>query len=286
MENADYIEKFANQLDWSSNEAITPGTITQYLQGLDMVDEFRGHPNQLGKALTFLQAIDSKPLALAGVAYVLTAASYIQSRKYSAYGLGLAQKWLNLAYVIEPENAYIKIIQLYIDMNKSDDHPSGWKPDDLESVSAQIPDNIHVQYIWLDFKCRCKGEKESLAHYESMLKLATTESQEAKAHQRMMSHYFFAIRAMLAMGSKLGTSYFQSIDPYLKQSEKIFSRMKRFSEDDPWFWHNQSILYLMSLKYWKAAKLNKKALSLMTFEAALNVQAEVKKKLGFLYYFT
>ena len=124
---------------------------------------------------------------------------------------------MNLAYATEVDSPDIKIIQMVIDLNQETHHPKDWMPEGLEELTAVMPDNYHLQYLWLDFKCRNRGQKEIFDHYESMLKQAKTPNEHMKAHSRMMSYFLYAIVMFKTIGEHTGTPHVHEMRPYVQK---------------------------------------------------------------------
>ncbi len=146
-------------------------------------------------------------------------------------------------------------------------------------------DHFHVQLAKLSYRCNSQSLKLAVDQYEKLLNIARTKNQQLLAHRRMSEHYMWAMAAFRAIAETTGESPDALLAKYGSKAEEVFARMAPLSQDDPWFWHNYSIVYMIRNRYWRAARCNKKALSLMNFPAARNVQQKLKKKLSFLYKF-
>ncbi len=82
-----------DQMEWPQSDSLTPKALEAYETGIDMVDGYRGEPEHILLALRWFRDTESRPLAYAGIAYALMAASYIQARKYDPKGLTAAEIW-------------------------------------------------------------------------------------------------------------------------------------------------------------------------------------------------
>ena len=68
----------------------------------------------------------------------------------------------------------------------------------------------------------------------------------------------------------------------LDASFTVYNNLAKLTPNDPWMWHNMSLLHLRKGKLVQAWKCNKKALEIMPFENAFNIQRLMRKGLAIL----
>ena len=269
-------------MEWSDDQNISMEARLAYDAGIDLIDGYRGDPKVILEALDQFQAAQSRPYAYAGWAYALMAASYIGGgRKYDMDGLREAQGWLHEANKLVTGRPEIQFVQLLIQLSleQYDAYLETSKELDVAGNEA----NFHIQFAYLDYCLQTQSLKKAEAQFSKTLLLTQTENQKQKTYIRMTHHFLYAVAMFKVLGDTLKTSSKSQMRHYAKKGDYYFQLMSENAQDDPWFWHNYSLLHYNLGNYWKAAKFNKKALSLMPFGAAQKIQTELKKKLSILY---
>ena len=103
-------------LEWPCEMDISQESVLAYEKAIDVVDGAHEETDQLVKALHLFASCGSYPLAAAGIAYTLIAASRQSHGKYVNAGLKAAQMLLNQAREIVDDRIEINFFQLFIDI--------------------------------------------------------------------------------------------------------------------------------------------------------------------------
>lgn len=226
-----------------------------YELGLDLLDSYRGHPAELIEAMKAFLTSSTKAYALAGVAGVLIAASYIQGGNYEESGLQEAEKWLNQAQELEPDRVEINFLEAILYIN--------WKKLDLarkviQFLYADHPDNYHVCLA----EMRYWTEQKNTSQVEHWYR---TAAEAAHANPRRL------VNAL----NNLAKYYLVAVD--YEKAIRAYEQLTKYDPNDPWLWHNLSIAYYETRQDAKAVEANKRALSIMDFGAARHVQEVLKQ---------
>lgn len=104
------------KMDWPGEPRATALGSQTFEMGLDIVDDFNGDLQTLNRALKTFRSGDSRPYALAGVAYMLLAGAVEKDGGYAPTSLDLVLAWLEKAQADEPDRPDINFIeaQVYI----------------------------------------------------------------------------------------------------------------------------------------------------------------------------
>jgi hypothetical protein len=101
----------------------------------------------------------------------------------------------------------------------------------------------------------------------------------------MAYHYLWAMRVFRTLGSVLHVSSRDDVGEYGQKTKYYIDEIHKLSPDDPYLWHDYSMLYYLQGNYFKAAHYNKKVLKTKSFQGALAIREKLKKRLFLLYYF-
>lgn len=252
-----YLASAAEKVNTPPETTITPNALSTYKKGLDRVNNYRGHPAILFQALQLFEESGCEPLFYAGVAYALFAASYVQSITYEKAGLTAAQSWLARAQTIAPDVPEINFIGLFLLLylgQTAEAHALA------QSLTAAEPLGYYVRTALLDYYTIKQDEAKLTATYQEALALAKTIDRRAYLHSRMGRYYMLLKR--------------------LPKSLAAYRELAQITPNDPWMWHNMSIIHLARHNYWKALRCNKIALQIMDFGNARHVRQLIYGRIG------
>lgn len=237
-------------------EATNQGRQT-YEIGLEKVDEYKGDPKTLLAALRIFQTCNSQPYTFAGVAYSLITASREQDGSYHQEGLDAAMLWLEKAQALAPDIVIINMIEAFV-------YVYGGRFEDARLVLDYLldiePNNLYLMQAEIAYWQRQKKLDEAVKWYQKAID--TADNVPRKLHLR----------------NSLGDCYLE-----LGQDEKaleIYQEAIHFSKENPWLWHNISIIYFNQEDYKEASRYNKVALKLLDFPEAREMETEIKARMG------
>lgn len=109
-----------NKMSWDGQPHRTPLGVQTYQMAVDIISEYAGDVKVFDQALKRIRAGDSRPYRLAGVAFMLTAASREKDGSYNQAGLEEAMSWLEKAQADEPDMADINFVEsrIYLHSNQ------------------------------------------------------------------------------------------------------------------------------------------------------------------------
>jgi tetratricopeptide (TPR) repeat protein len=251
------ILQVAHQMEWPPNRSIIPGSQAIYEQGLDLVNTYRGHPQVLLEALKIFQATNVLPYALAGLAATLIRASYESGKDFDEEGLKEAFRWMKHAQSMAGNRLEINFVEawLYID----------WKQPEkarqiLDQLSMQEQGSANYFLAITEFYYWDRQNKiEKVQFWRDRAKVLAKNNNQHFYVQAMLSWYYLSNNMYV---------------DYIKEAQQI----TMVAPADPWLWHNLSIAYIQLKIYPEAEKCNKKALELMEFGAARDIEKILKKR--------
>lgn len=247
------------QMEWSSNNEINEIAIRAYDIALDEVDGYRGDPKPLQKALRSLQTGNCRPLAYAGIAYILIAASEEKDGNYAAEGLAEAMKWLEKAQEIIPDSLNINFIEalVYIYSNRLDDARLI-----LDYLQGQTDIPHYRLAVTEAILAQREGDLQALNYWTEVAEQAATNvPQRLRLIGRIADAYMDA------------ENYDQALEHYKKAIH--------FDRENPILWHKVSLIYWRQENYEEAQRFNQQVLKLdATIKPAQKMAAALKEKLG------
>ena len=228
-----------------------------YEIGLEKVDEFKGDPKTLAAALRIFQTCNSQPYIFAGVAYTLIAAAREADESYAENGLDAAMDWLEKAQELAPDIVSINMIEALIYIYSERYEDARLILDYLLSIQS---DNHYLIVAEIAYWQRQNMLEEAVEWYEKGIDAAET------------------VPRKLRLRNRLGDCYleFEMYDEALK----IYHEATHFAKEDPWLWHNMSVIYFNKEDYKEAAHYNKLALDLLEFPEAKEMEQALRAKLG------
>jgi tetratricopeptide (TPR) repeat protein len=228
-----------------------------YEFGLEKVDEFKGDPKTLAAALRIFQTCNSQPYTYAGVAYTLITAAREADESYAENGLEAAMDWLEKAQELAPDIVSINMIEAFIYIYSERYEDARMILDYLLDIQ---PGNHSLILAEIAFWQRQGKLEEAVEWYTTGIEAAET------------------VPRKLRLRNKLGDCYleFEMYDEALK----IYHEAVHFSKEDPWLWHNMSVIYFNKEDYKEASHYNKLALELLDFPEARELEQALRTKLG------
>lgn len=239
-----------------TREATIQGRQT-YEIGLDKVDEFKGDPKTLIAALRIFQTCDSRPYVFGGVAYTLVKAAKEQNDSYAEDGLEAAMSWLEKAQELAPDILDINMIEAFIYIYSGRFEDARLILDYLEDIE---PDNFYLIKAEIDYWQRQGEMAEAVNWYQKAIDAADT------------------VPRKLRLRNKLADCYLEFGED--DKALEIYQEAIHFSKEDPWLWHNLSIVYYNKEDYKEAARYNKMALQLLDFPEAQEMDRAIRSKMG------
>jgi tetratricopeptide (TPR) repeat protein len=250
-----YVTDLVNTTSWPEKPFANAKSQYIYEIGLDSVELFRGDPALLIEALRAFYQTDSRPYASAGIAAVLMSASYSHNDVYDESGLLEAQRWLEQAQAIIPDRLEINVLEprLYIKLKRFHDARII-----LDYFQSENYEHYHIALTEMAYWIRQNNIEQAQHWYTQAEKLSSTRGRKICALNRLAECYF--------------------TNQHHKKAIETYEKLAKLDSNDPWLWHNMSIAYFRMGKYRESDKYNKKALSLMEFGAARNMEKLISKK--------
>jgi predicted Zn-dependent protease len=207
-----------NELDWPDNTAATEGGRRIYMQGVERIDDYKNNPKVLTATLRLFQTADSQPYALAGVAYLLVAASREADGSYAESGLEAAMHWLEKAQESEPEMVDINMIESLIYIYSGQFENARLV---LDYLMGQEPDNHHLHRAEIAYWIAQKDIDRAVDWFDEASRSAVTVPQR------------------LRLRVQLGDLYLNA-----GQNEKaieVFKEATHFDKNNHMLWHKISV---------------------------------------------
>jgi tetratricopeptide (TPR) repeat protein len=228
-----------------------------YEIGLEKVDEYRGDPKPLIAALRIFQTGNSQPYLFAGVAYTLVTASRENNETFDQNGLEAAMAWLEKAQELAPDVVDINMIEAFIYVYGGRFEDARLVLDYLENIE---PDNFYLIKAEAAFWRRQEKLDEAVRWYEKAI--AAADNVPRKLRQR----------------SRLADCYLEFGED--DKALEIYQEAVHFSKEDPWLWHNLSIIHFNKEDYKEATRYNRMALELLDFQEAREMEKALRAKMG------
>lgn len=231
-----------------------------YEQGLDIINAYRGDPTFFVEGLRAFQATKSCPYAYAGVAFTFAMAAYgYGGEPGNRRGLKKAMEWLEKSQYLEPDRVEINFIEavIYVNDGQLDNGRAV-----LDYLNQQDGKNYYLCLTEMNYWYKRNSEQNYLPWAQRAMDLADSDSRRALVTNGLAGFYL-----------KQGR-YDQSI--------KLYRQVAQLDPNDPWAWHNMSIMLVQMKQFKEAKRCNERALNLMEFGAARMIEEEINKNLGSL----
>jgi len=239
------IVNFIDLIEWPDECRVSEEAGVIFEKGLDKLDGYRGHPDVLFDALEIFVATGTCAYGYAGVASVMINASFLQGDEYYEPGLDYAMQWLKKAQELAPDQIEFGCIELnlLLCLNELEKAYSI-----LEQLEKKTSKNYRVCGAAIAYWGEV-NDMEKVKYWCSKAKqVANTEEQRELVARILADRYMMSER------------YEEALVHYEKISQT--------KTEDPWLWHNMSILYCEVEEFEKARTCNQNALNLMEFGVA------------------
>ncbi|MEW5986251.1 MAG: tetratricopeptide repeat protein [Chloroflexota bacterium] len=244
------------KMEWPAATGLTQAGRLNYGVGLERADDYKGDPKALAAALRVFQTGDSLPYAYAGVAYTLLTAARETDGSYSQASLDAVLQWLEKAQALAPDQVEINFIEALVYVYGRRFREARLV---LDYLAGQEADSYYVASAEALFWQRQGQLEEAVKGYEQAMTRAATVPQR------------------LLMRRRLGDCYFEN--GRLDEAQAIYQEMVMLDKQNPWLWHHLSLIHYRREEYQEAARCNAKALTIMDFPAARQMETAIKKKL-------
>ncbi len=252
----DKLIETVNRHHWPSAHRMDARALRAYTRGLDQVNAYRGDPAIYFDALRTFSQTESTAFASAGVAFTLTMAS--SGRKPYLAGFEEAIRWLEKAQEWEPDFVDINFIEAVIYLNTGQIENGRLV---LDHLSQQEADNYYVCLTEMNY-WQQKNANESFVKW---LRKASNKL----ANKRLRQAYTLNALAHLYLS-----------EGRLNNALEIFTDITKLTPDDPWAWHNMSYIFLELDKVKEAKQCNERALGIMDFQSARDIQEKIRQQRG------
>ncbi|GAB4275050.1 MAG: hypothetical protein Kow0080_24000 [Candidatus Promineifilaceae bacterium] len=245
------------KIDWPQEERATAQGKHAYDVALEKADDYRGDGKLLAGALRTAISGQSRPYALAALAYILVVASQEADGSYDSMGLDAAMHWLEQAQTFEPDNVDINFIEALI-------YVCNGRIDDARLVLNYLRGQV-TNHFWLDLVeiayWEAKKDIEKAMHwYEQAAQSAATVPQKMRLRVRQGDF-------LMRMGR-------------LDEALQKYKEAIHFDKANPVLWHKMSLIFMEKEVWEEAARCNQQALQLRDFPAARQAEELIKKRTG------
>jgi tetratricopeptide (TPR) repeat protein len=250
MANYDYFLKFFEEFEFPSSNEITDKAEAFFGAANDSLRMYRGDYRELMHAFQLFIASGCRPFVYLGAAAILVDASYISGNQYERNGLLEAQKFLDKAREIIPARIEVDIQQAWIYQLLKEKAKFKAAVDEL-AIHPDAESSYNYATMQMDF-------------YEEQKNVPQIEFWHKKAMERAKTDVqrLFALNRLASCHLMLG-NYAQSIP--------LYEQVVKIDPNDPWAWHNMSIMVMKRKEYARAGQYNRNALNIMEFGNAFKI---------------
>ncbi len=225
-----------------------------YEHGLDIINSYRGHPDALLQGLMVFQSTGSVAYAYAGIAYTLVIAAS-DNDSYDQHGMQTGMDWLEKAQEWEPSSIEINFIEAVIYINSHQYQNARLV---LDHLGLQGSNNYYLALTETQYYEKRLSKNQYFHWLEKANKAANTRARKA-----------FVVNSV---------AYYYLQEKDFQQSIKHYHQVTKLDPGDAWAWHNMSWMFVRMEKYEDARLCNQKALSIMDFGAARQIESQLKQK--------
>lgn len=231
---------------------ITDDDRVQFEQAEKVLDQYHGLPQQLMAAFEKFIRIENVPLFHAGITSFLIAHSFSHGYEYNAKGLEAAQRWLLVAQEMAPEEKYVLLVGFDYYLAKKEYEPCR---ELLERGLKLYPNSFEFHNRHISFLTRRGTVRQIEKVIQNARKLRLTSAQK----ETLINQEAYAYLARRQWSKAV----------------KSYGQVTRMLPNNPWAWHNLSIAQYESKNGFTAFYSNRRALSLMDFGAARDMQKRI-----------
>lgn len=247
-ENVRYFDEMLKKIDMPTDTAVSEDAREIFERGRDMMLMYRGHPDTLMQALHYFMATESRPYAFAGAAQVMYAASYLSGGKYDEEGVRIALKWLTSAQEINPHRFEINLLE------------TGFLKD-----KAQVRALLDRLRTHPEARTSFRYAMAEMDYWDDMNDLDKVKHWNQVAFQNAQNN----TQRLYALNAMASTYMTKNM---LEESLGLYHEVVKIDPNDPWAWHNMSWMYLRLKDYTNAGSCNDRALRVMDFGVARDIQ--------------
>ena len=228
----------------------------QFQKVTKALQEYHGMPQQLQAAFSELCKIQCLPLFQAAQTRFILRQAYISSDKYDKKGLEAAHSWLIGAQKLAPDEKGVLMAGFDYYMAK-EEFPEASNL--LKHALALYPNDFdfHERRVILLTRQGTIRQVEKTLQVIHKLRLSKEQKQtlyRLEAHAYLTKHQW-------------------------AKAIKSYKRLLKLAPHNPWTWHNLSIAQLAIRNSFTAYASNRKALSLMDFGTARDMQKRIQSLL-------
>ncbi len=225
----------------------------QFTQAREELNRYHGLTEQLQAAFEKFIQIQSLPLFDAGLASFFITYSFLYGFEYDKAGLTAAYSWLEEAQEIAPNEKGVLLARIDYYIAQKEYQPCR---ELLEKGLQLYPNDFDFHKRHISFLVRQGTVRQIEKAIQATHELKLTDEQKESLSV-------------------------QEADAYLLKRQwpkaiKSYKRATKMQPDNPWLWHNLSIAQYESKNGFTAYMSNRKALSLMNFEVARNMQKRIR----------
>lgn len=250
---SEQLNELIQKVDWPHENTLSAESQAIYEQGIDTLNMYRGDPQVLLDALKIFQKCASQAYAAAGCAYALILAAYESGDDYSVDGLERARTWLIKAQELAPNRVEIDFIEaeLYIQLKEYENARLV-----LDQLNQITPQHFYVCLSEMYYWYAQKQQDQYQYWYDLALPLASNKPRQISLLSRAAG-FFLAVQEW-------------------KKVIGVYRNLAALDPEDPWMWHNLSLAYYHLERYDKAQQANQKALEIMDFPVAREMEQILK----------
>lgn len=250
----EHFRKLIQSVEIPNNDVITDEAIAVYESGRDVLLMYRGDSDVLVKALRTFISTQVRPLIYAGAAQVVISASYVSGGKYDAGGISYAKNLYELAANYSLNSLHVALVEVAILGQRKELDKMRFALDSIRDHFAEA--KTYFGYIL--------GEMDYWYNSSNIPEFGKWANLGLE-HARNNIH-------RLNILNRLGSIYLtQPKNVGYKQALTYYERVVSIDPEDPWAWHNMSIIHHHDGNYEQAAYCNYRALELMPFGNAFDV---------------
>lgn len=242
-----FIDLF-RKIDYPISEEITEEAIAFFEYGNDMLMMYRGNPDLLFQAVRTYWACNSAPFGYAGAANVLVCASYSSGGNYEREGLYHASLLIDKAKYLAPDNYEIESIEAQVYNTQKDANK-------MRAVLNKLR-------RYPDVKTRSDYARMEMAYAD----LIGDIDKARQWYKRALDLVENDMRRVSLISHMAGILLRKK--GYQEEVIELYRQVVQLDPNDPWAWHNLSLIYLNRNENDKAGECNRHALDLMPFQMA------------------
>ena len=245
------------KLEWKGEIHATPLGEQIYEMGLDIVDDYVEDIQKLNKALKTFRSGDSLPFALAGIAYLLLAASQEADGHYEEASLAIVLDWLEQAQVHEPDRPEINFIEarIYIFGGELDNARIV-----LDYLIEQSPYYYYLNVTEALYWQAVGDIDKMVSWYGAAGKFADNVPKQVRLHE------------------KIGDAYFE--EKRFEEALESYRQALHFSAESGRLWHKVSVIHWELDEIEACKKANARALEYGYGAEAEEMRNLLRRQLG------